>query len=66
MDLVPHIPHLHGLELEFMSMHLDPEPSAGPGVLGSQPNGHAPEAFAEVNGSGDFHGYGYPRASTYV
>ncbi|KAJ5276478.1 hypothetical protein N7524_002631 [Penicillium chrysogenum] len=28
-DLVPHIPHLHGLELQFLSMHVDPEPPDG-------------------------------------
>ncbi|EGE02432.1 hypothetical protein TEQG_08607 [Trichophyton equinum CBS 127.97] len=28
MDLVPHIPHLHGLNITFVSMHIDPEPSA--------------------------------------
>lgn len=66
MDLVPHIPHLNGLELEFMSMHVDPEPSSGPGAAGLHPNGHAPEALAEVNGIGGLNGYGYSRSSTYV
>lgn len=66
MDLVPHIPHLNGLELEFMSMHVDPEPSAGPGAAGLQPNGYAPEAFGELNGPGAISAYGYPRPSTYV
>lgn len=66
MDLVPHIPHLNGLELEFMSMHVDPEPSPGPGAASLQPNGHAPEAFSEVNGTGVLNGYGYSRPSTYV
>lgn len=66
MDLVPHIPHLNGLELEFMSMHVDPEPSSGPGATGLQPNGHPSQAFAEVNGTGGLNGHGYSRPSTYV
>ncbi|OJD26710.1 40S ribosomal protein S12 [Blastomyces percursus] len=28
MDLVPHIPHLHGLEIRTLRMHVDPEPGA--------------------------------------
>ncbi|OAX79633.1 hypothetical protein ACJ72_06045 [Emergomyces africanus] len=28
MDLVPHIPHLHGLEIRTLRMHVDPEPNA--------------------------------------
>ena len=62
MDLEPHIPHLNGLELEFMSMHIDPEPSAGPGL---QTNGHAHSTLAETNGSSVPNGHGYPRTGTY-
>jgi hypothetical protein len=64
MDLVPHIPHLNGLELEFMSMHIDPEPSAGPGA---QANGHAHNTHAETNGSSvpNGHSHSYPRTGTY-
>lgn len=72
MDLVPHIPHLHGLEIEFLKMHIDQEPSTslsdyldGPKVNG---NGYYPsehhEAAASVNGLTN--GYGHPRPSTYV
>lgn len=64
MDLVPHIPHLNGLELEFMSMHVDPEPATSSGA--DLPNGHAPEAFAEVNGTPALNGLGFSRSSTYV
>ncbi|KAJ5085833.1 hypothetical protein N7532_010604 [Penicillium argentinense] len=66
-DLVPHIPHIHGLELEFVSMHIDPEPSIAPSAAGGfQPNGHAPGAFAtETNGSMGINGHGYPRPGTY-
>ncbi|PGH17329.1 hypothetical protein AJ79_01213 [Helicocarpus griseus UAMH5409] len=28
MDLVPHIPHLHGLDIRTLRMHVDPEPDA--------------------------------------
>lgn len=28
MDLVPHIPHLHGLEIRTLRMHVDSEPDA--------------------------------------
>lgn len=62
MDLVPHIPHLNGLELEFLSMHIDPEPSTGANF---QTNGHDPIAFAEANGSAPLNGHGYPRTGTY-
>ncbi|KAK2733880.1 Set3 complex subunit [Myotisia sp. PD_48] len=27
MDLVPHIPHLHGLDIQIKRMHIDPEPA---------------------------------------
>ncbi|KAJ5084612.1 hypothetical protein NUU61_009191 [Penicillium alfredii] len=61
MDLVPHIPHLNGLEFQFLSMHIDQEPV--PGTFGSlQPNGHAPE----TNGSTFLNGFGPSRSSTYV
>jgi len=63
MDLVPHIPHLNGLHLEFLSMHVDPEPSTGASNL--QGNGYAPSDFAETNGSAVLNGHGYPRTGTY-
>jgi hypothetical protein len=65
MDLVPHIPHLNGLDLEFVSMHLDPEPCAG---TSHQTNGSAPSTLATgTNGIGALngHGPGYPRPGTY-
>jgi hypothetical protein len=74
MDLVPHIPHLNGLEIEFLKMHIDQEPSLhddfsssleGPQVNG---NGYYPsdhhEATATVNGLTN--GFGHTRPSTYV
>ncbi|KAJ5894125.1 hypothetical protein N7495_005816 [Penicillium taxi] len=64
MDLVPHIPHLNGLDLEFVSMHIDPEPSQPNG----QPhlNGYTP-AYIETNGSGmNGHGYSRPNFSTSI
>ncbi|CEJ54271.1 hypothetical protein PMG11_00590 [Penicillium brasilianum] len=65
MDLVPHIPHLNGLELEFVSMHLDPEPSAG---NPHQTNGSTTgPSTVGTNGIGALngHGPGYPRPGTY-
>lgn len=73
MDLVPHIPHLHGLDIDFLKMHIDQEPSShddfsspldGPKVNG---NGYYPdhhEATATVNGLPN--GFGHTRPSTYV
>ncbi|KAL4810724.1 hypothetical protein BDV18DRAFT_155336 [Aspergillus unguis] len=39
MDLVPHIPHLHGLDIQFLKMHIDQEPNANP-ASPPLPNGH--------------------------
>lgn len=73
MDLVPHIPHLNGLDIDFLKMHIDQEPSShgdfsnpvdGPKVNG---NGYYPdhhEAAATVNGMTN--GFGHTRPSTYV
>lgn len=66
MDLVPHIPHLNGLELEFLSMHVDPEPGTVSDMANLQPTGHAPGALAEVNGAPALNGLGFSRSSTYV
>ncbi|KAJ5934420.1 hypothetical protein N7466_003967 [Penicillium verhagenii] len=64
MDLVPHIPHLHGLRLDdFLTMHIDPEPSAASSA--SQLNGHTTAAFPETNGTGILNGHDYPRAARY-
>ncbi|KAF7630335.1 hypothetical protein AFLA_010961 [Aspergillus flavus NRRL3357] len=40
MDLVPHIPHLHGLDLQFLKMHIDQEPTAPLAFSFPQANGH--------------------------
>ncbi|KAJ5499920.1 hypothetical protein N7453_008971 [Penicillium expansum] len=65
-DLVPHIPHLHGLELQFLNMHVDPEPpTAGADFSTPQLNGHGPESSVDTNGTG-LNGYGPSRSSTYV
>ncbi|EAW08190.1 putative histone deacetylase complex subunit (Hos4) [Aspergillus clavatus NRRL 1] len=43
MDLVPHVPHLHGLDIQFLRMHIDQEPSEATPVFLARPNGHGPE-----------------------
>ncbi|KAJ5629220.1 hypothetical protein N7528_002877 [Penicillium herquei] len=61
MDLVPHIPHLHSLKLDdFLTMHIDPEPSASTAGAPPHLNGHFSTGFAETNGSGIPNGHGYP------
>lgn len=67
MDLVPHIPHLHGLKLDdILSMHIDPEPSNKPPV---QTNGrHTPpvvDSFPEPHASGVPNGHSHSRPGTY-
>ncbi|KAF7592576.1 Set3 complex subunit with deacetylase activity, meiotic-specific repressor of sporulation proteins [Aspergillus hancockii] len=72
MDLVPHIPHLHGLDIQFLKMHIDQEPTAPLAFNFPQANGHISgpshvEDTAELpNGVKGFtNGYGH-RPSTYV
>jgi hypothetical protein len=72
MDLVPHIPHLHGLDIQFLKMHIDREPSAPSAFAFPQPNGHAAgapplEQAAGYSGGlkGLTNGFGH-RQSTYV
>lgn len=71
MDLVPHIPHLHGLNIQFLRMHIDNEPSAKEPLSKSpQPNGHILES-PHVNGLAAGtrnlpNGFGHARPSTYV
>ncbi|RAK99048.1 putative histone deacetylase complex subunit (Hos4) [Aspergillus ibericus CBS 121593] len=71
MDLVPHIPHLHGLDIQLLKMHIDQEPKPQP-VLELPPanghisGGHIEEAPGLLGGTGLTNGYGHSRASTYV
>ncbi|OXN26063.1 hypothetical protein CDV57_05446 [Aspergillus fumigatus] len=69
MDLVPHVPHLHGLDIQFLRMHIDQEPStAAPLLESAQPNGHGPE-YAHLDNIHGFptgipgltNGYGHSR-----
>ncbi|KAL4911249.1 hypothetical protein BDW74DRAFT_142624 [Aspergillus multicolor] len=71
MDLVPHIPHLHGLDIQFLKMHIDREPGFVPPPQQQQPllNGHI-EGPQESSGPPHeqplTNGYGHDRPSTYV
>lgn len=71
MDLVPHIPHLHGLDIQFLKMHIDQEPKPQPVLELPQANGHISgtpieEAPGLLGGNGLTNGYGHSRPSTYV
>ncbi|RMJ21857.1 ankyrin repeat protein [Aspergillus sp. HF37] len=63
MDLVPHIPHLHGLNIKLIRMSIG-QPLGPSDFAFPQPNGYAvgtpPAEHGFVNG------YGFPRPSTYV
>ena len=53
MDLVPHIPHLHGLKLLKMNLAVPPEPIY-PSPLGSSPsltNGNHTPHDVSINGT---------------
>lgn len=53
MDLVPHIPHLHGLKLQTMDLHVPPE-SIYPSPIGSSPsltNGNRTPHDVVMNGT---------------
>lgn len=52
MDIVPHVPHLHGLQIKFMKMHVDEEPGHRQSSLSDQQqsNGHLDGGS---NGGGD-------------
>ncbi|KAL4922694.1 hypothetical protein BDW62DRAFT_171573 [Aspergillus aurantiobrunneus] len=71
MDLVPHIPHLHGLDIQFLKMHIDQGPILNPALQPSQPNGHL-HGPPPVDNSGRLYdqgltnGYGHSRSCTYV
>ena len=46
MDLVPHIPHLHGLDLQFLKMHIDQEARTnGHGPMEGLTNGYRPSTY---------------------
>lgn len=68
MDLVPHIPHLNGLEIQFMKMHIDREPLTDRTVAydGHMVNGagHARTIADGPADNGFTNGYG-PPSSTY-
>lgn len=74
MDIVPHVPHLHGLNIQFLRMHIDAEPPASSSFSLPQPNGHffGGPIYLEDNNNlsakpnGIANGYGHPRPSTYV
>ncbi|KAL4881309.1 hypothetical protein BJY04DRAFT_189596 [Aspergillus karnatakaensis] len=69
MDLVPHIPHLHGLDIRFLKMHIDqesaPAPFAPPQVNGVHGPPHV-DAAEMLHEQGLTNGYGHSRPSTYV
>ncbi|KAL4871565.1 hypothetical protein BDV12DRAFT_163977 [Aspergillus spectabilis] len=71
MDLVPHIPHLHGLDIRFLKMHIDQDSTPNPAVELPQTNGHI-HGPPHVDDTGLLHeqgltnGYGHSRPSTYV
>ncbi|RAH73488.1 putative histone deacetylase complex subunit (Hos4) [Aspergillus aculeatinus CBS 121060] len=71
MDLVPHIPHLHGLDIQLLKMHIDQEPKTQPAFELPQANGHISGPHIEegpglLGGNGLTNGYGHSRPSTYV
>ncbi|KAL4985584.1 hypothetical protein BDW68DRAFT_164933 [Aspergillus falconensis] len=70
MDLVPHIPHLHGLDIQFLKMHIDREPSYDPAPQQPQPNGNIDDGSHERPQSSYeqtlTNGYAHSRPSTYV
>ncbi|KAF3491644.1 ankyrin repeat protein [Arthroderma uncinatum] len=60
MDLVPHIPHLHGLHISLTAMHIDPEPSLAMQQEDSHPSNLEPNHTAQqqplVNGAPKLNG----------
>lgn len=64
MDLVPHIPHLHGLDIKFIQMNVGQEPFAG-SAFGPQLNGHE-FGSPRADDRGLLNGFGFSRPSTYV
>lgn len=65
MDLVPHIPHLHGLDIKFAHMNVGQEARSESSALGIHPNGYA---FGSLGAEdrGFINGYGFSRPSAYV
>ncbi|RAL09986.1 putative histone deacetylase complex subunit (Hos4) [Aspergillus homomorphus CBS 101889] len=71
MDLVPHISHLHGLDIQLLKMHIDQEPKTQPVFELAQANGHISGPHLEegpglLGGNGLTNGFGHSRSSTYV
>ncbi|KAL2014671.1 hypothetical protein VTN00DRAFT_2196 [Thermoascus crustaceus] len=74
MDLVPHIPHLHGLDIQLLKMHIDSEPSADTPISElQQANGHTlgPPHAENSNDpppltNGLTNGYSHSRPGTYA
>ncbi|OJJ47658.1 hypothetical protein ASPZODRAFT_158581 [Penicilliopsis zonata CBS 506.65] len=73
MDLVPHVPHLNGLEIQFLRMHIDPEPSNGTSASAIEipkVNGHAFDRSLEdgfsTGTNGLVNGYSHPVPGAYV
>lgn len=64
MDLVPHIPHLHGLNIKFVTMNVGQEALADWSAFG-QPNGHV-LGPPGADDRGFMNGYGFSRPSAYV
>lgn len=61
MDIVPHVPHLHGLPIQFMKMHIDEEPELGVGrqsptipQSNGQTNGHVDGNNEDVKADDDY------------
>ncbi|KAJ5748387.1 uncharacterized protein N7511_010083 [Penicillium nucicola] len=52
MELIPHVPHLHGFELQFLNMHIDTEPAVITSDLSHlHLNGHGLDGAVETNGT---------------
>ncbi|KAJ5294605.1 hypothetical protein N7508_009426 [Penicillium antarcticum] len=67
MELLPHVPHLHGLELQFLNMHIDSEPTSISAYNQIHHlNGHSLDGAVETNGTGLVNGHGHSLSSTYV
>ena len=64
MDLVPHIPHLHGLNIKFIKMDIGQQPLAD-SAFGPRVNGHV-FGTPPADDRGLMNGFGFSRPSTYA